>query len=85
MSKKLNDATPEEWDVVTKPQHYNNGGIEAIEYIQQQLGEGFIDYCEGNTLKYLHRWRYKDFPIQDLRKAHWYLDKMIETVEKIDV
>ena len=40
-------------------------------------GDGFIEYCEGNTLKYLHRWRYKEHPVQDLRKARWYLDKMI--------
>ena len=48
---KLNDATPEKWDAVTKPKHYNTGGIEAIDYIKQQLGDGFIEYCEGNTLK----------------------------------
>ena len=82
MIMKLNDATPEQWDAVTKPQHYNTGGIEAIDYIKQQLGDGFTDYCEGNTLKYLHRWRYKHNPSQDLRKARWYLDKMIEAVEE---
>jgi len=43
---KLNDATPAEWDAVTKPKHYNTGGIEAIDYIKQQLGDGFIEYCE---------------------------------------
>lgn len=82
MTMKLNDATPEQWDAVTKPQHYNTGGIEAIDYIKQQLGDGFTEYCEGNTLKYLHRWRYKEHPVQDLRKARWYLDKMIEDVEE---
>jgi hypothetical protein len=82
MTMKLNDATPEQWDAVSKPQHYNTGGIEAIDYIKQQLGDGFVEYCEGNTLKYLHRWRYKEHPVQDLRKAHWYLDKMIEAVEE---
>jgi len=55
------DPTPEEWnDVVNKPPHYNQGGMEAIDYIKQQLGEGIVDYCEGNVLKYLHRWRYKN-------------------------
>ena len=82
MTMKLNDATPQQWDAVTKPQHYNTGGIEAIDYIKQQLGSGFVEYCEGNTLKYLHRWRYKHNPSQDLRKARWYLDKMIESVEE---
>jgi hypothetical protein len=83
MIKKLNDVSPAEWDAVTKPQHYNTGGIEAIDYIKQQLGDGFIEYCEGNTLKYLHRWRYKEHPVQDLRKARWYLDKMIEATEEV--
>jgi hypothetical protein len=83
MIKKLNDVSPAEWDAVTKPKHYNTGGIEAIDYIKQQLGDGFIEYCEGNTLKYLHRWRYKEHPVQDLRKARWYLDKMIEATEEV--
>jgi hypothetical protein len=84
MIKKLNDVSPAEWDAVTKPKHYNTGGIEAIDYIKQQLGDGFIEYCEGNTLKYLHRWRYKEHPVQDLRKARWYLDKMIEATEEVN-
>ena len=83
MIKKLNDVSPAEWDAVTKPKHYNTGGIEAIDYIKQQLGDGFIEYCEGNALKYLHRWRYKEHPVQDLRKAKWYLDKMIEAAEEV--
>jgi len=82
LTMKLNDATPAEWDAVTKPKHYNNGGIEAIEYIKQQTREGFLAYCLGNTLKYLHRWEYKGHPLQDLKKARWYLDRMIEEVEE---
>tara|TARA_R100000908_G_scaffold62089_1_gene40991 strand:+ start:340 stop:591 length:252 start_codon:yes stop_codon:yes gene_type:complete len=72
-------ATKEEWDsiLVNKPPHYNQGGMEAIDYIKQQLGEGIVDYCEGNVLKYLHRWRYKN-GLQDLQKAQWYLNKMVE-------
>lgn len=66
-----------EHDPVQKPAHYNNGGIEAIEYIKQQLGDNFIDYCEGNVIKYLHRHKYKN-GIEDLHKAQWYLNKMIE-------
>ncbi len=62
---------------VTKPQHYNNGGIEAIDYIKQQLGSGFGDYCAGNVHKYLHRFRYKN-GVEDLRKARVYLDWLIK-------
>ena len=62
---------------VTNPEHYNKGGIEAIDYIKQQLGEGFGDYCSGNVMKYLHRYKYKN-GIEDLRKARQYLDWLIE-------
>lgn len=71
-----------EYDVVNKPAHYNQGGIECIEYIRQVLGdEGFVAYCQGNTIKYLHRHKYKGKPLEDLRKASYYLNKMIETLE----
>ena len=65
-------------DPVNKPQHYRVGGeIECIDYIYQQLGaEGIKTYLEGNILKYMHRWRFKN-GVEDLRKAKWYLDKLI--------
>ena len=70
----------EQFDVITRPEHYNKGGMEAIKYIEQQLGENFFVYCEGNVMKYLHRWRYKDH-LKDLKKAQYYLEKMITTIE----
>lgn len=72
----IDEATPKEWDMVTKPLHYNQGNIEAIDYIKQQLGGGILDYYEGSVLKYLHRWQYKN-GLEDLKKARWYLDKLI--------
>ena len=65
-------------DPVEHPPHYNKGTLEAIDYIEQQLEDGFSDYLEGNVLKYLHRWRYKN-GIEDLNKAQWYLKRLIET------
>lgn len=65
------------FDVVDKPAHYNNGEIEAIDYIKQQLGDDFYAYCEGNVIKYMHRHTYKN-GVEDLRKARWYLDKLIK-------
>lgn len=69
-------------DVVNSPSHYNEGNIECIDYIEQQLGEGLIDYCQGNVIKYLHRWKYKN-GLEDLRKAAWYLERMITKVEEV--
>jgi hypothetical protein len=77
-------ATEKEWDaLVHRPPHYNQGGMEAIDYIKQQLGDGIVDYCEGNVMKYLHRWRYKN-GVQDLKKARWYLNKMVEEQEAVE-
>ena len=77
----IDNATPSEWDAVSKPKHYNQGSIEAIDYIKQQLGSTASSYYEGSVLKYLHRYKYKN-GLEDLKKARWYLDKLIEEVFK---
>jgi hypothetical protein len=64
-------------DPVNKPQHYRVGEVEAIDYINQQLGSGVKDYLLGNVHKYLHRHRFKGQAVEDLRKARWYLEKLI--------
>ena len=88
----IDNATPAEWDalplkqkkwikvdVVEKPEHYNKGGVEAIDYIKQQLGDGFGDYCAGNVHKYIHRYKYKN-GVEDLRKARVYLEWLIKSM-----
>ena len=68
---------------VKKPVHYNISGIECIGYIKQVLGlDGFIAYCQGNMIKYQHRHRYKNNPVEDMEKAQWYLDKMLEAMKE---
>ena len=74
------DTEQVEVDKVNSPPHYNNGGMECIVYIQQQLDEHFSSYCQGNVIKYLHRWRYKN-GVEDLKKAEWYLKAMIRDIE----
>ncbi len=64
-------------DPVNQPQHYRVGEVEAIDYIAQQLGVGVKDYLLGNLHKYIHRHRFKGQPVEDLRKARWYLEKLI--------
>jgi len=76
-------AREDKYDPVEKPAHYNLGGVECIDYIEQVLGlDGFIAYCHGNMLKYQHRYRYKNKPAEDMKKAEWYLRKMNETLGK---
>lgn len=69
-------------DIINKPPHYNTGSIECIDYLKDNLGKGVTYYLEGNIKKYLHRWRYKNAPTEDLKKAQWYLNLLIETIEK---
>jgi len=72
----------QEWDAVERPAHYNHTKIECIDVIRDTLGpEGFSSYCHGNMIKYTHRHKYKDKPLEDLKKASWYLNKMIEELE----
>jgi hypothetical protein len=66
-------------DMVNNPSHYNQAGVEAIDAIRAATGEGFEYYLQGNILKYLWRYRYKN-GVEDLKKAEWYLKVLIEEV-----
>ena len=37
----------------------------------------FKGYLKGNSMKYLWRYDYKGKAKEDLKKAQWYLDKLI--------
>jgi hypothetical protein len=71
-----------EEDNVNKPAHYRVGEVEAIDYIQQQLGTGVKDYLLGNVHKYLHRHRFKGQALEDLKKTEWYLRRLIMEEEQ---
>ena len=69
-------------DMVNHPSHYADKQIEVIDYIRDTLTkEGFTEYCGGNVLKYVSRWRHKG-GVEDLKKASVYLNWMIESAEK---
>ena len=66
-------------DMVESPPHYNNGSIECIEAIEAMLTKDeYIGYLRGNALKYMWRFRYKNKPFQDLRKARWYEERLMK-------
>jgi len=67
-------------DMVNHPPHYNKAGVECIDAIAAATGDGFEYYLQGNIMKYLWRYRYKN-GTEDLNKAKWYLEKLIEEVE----
>ena len=70
-------------DMVNSPPHYNKYGVECIEAIQSATGEGYEYYLQGNIIKYLWRYRYKN-GVQDLEKAQWYLSRLIEIKNQQD-
>ena len=74
----------DEIDNVNHPAHYQTpGGIECIDMISSTLGEeGFSNYCQGNIIKYVVRYRQKG-GIESLQKARWYLDTLIRLREEI--
>ena len=75
-SKIINTAMA---DNVNHPPHYNNGGVECIEAIEAMLTpDEFVGYLRGNSLKYRWRFRYKNKPIEDLRKARWYEERLLK-------
>lgn len=68
-------------DMVNHPPHYNKAGIETIDAIRAMTDTGFEYYLQGNIMKYLWRYRYKN-GVEDLKKAQWYLTELIDVVEK---
>jgi len=64
-------------DPVNHPKHYTShpSGVECIE-ITRHMG-----YNLGCVYKYLWRVDLKDNPIEDLKKAAWYLDDEIKMRE----
>jgi hypothetical protein len=75
---RKNEAIYTGVDMVNHPPHYKVGGIEAIDYIQAKLtAEEFSGYCKGNALKYISRANHKKDAAEDLRKAIWYLERLV--------
>lgn len=69
-------------DQVNKPDHYTGGEIECWDYLKDNMPrEAYLGGLEWNIKKYLHRWRYKKNPVEDLKKAKVYLDKLINEME----
>lgn len=72
-------ATAKQHDPVNSPSHYASCGIECIDAIKASMShEAFLGYLKGNVQKYMWRYEKKVNPSEDLKKARWYLDKLIE-------
>ena len=64
------------------PDHYKVGGIETIEYMKaKSTPEEFRGHLRLTALKYLSRYGEKDDELQELKKAKWYLDRLVQELE----
>ena len=69
-------------DPVESPSHYSSDKIECVDYLKDNMPfEAYLGGLEWNVKKYLHRWRRKGKPVEDLRKASWYLNRLINELE----
>ena len=69
-------------DVVNHPSHYTSGKIEVIEIMEDQMtDEEYRGYVKGQVIKYITRERHKN-GLEDLKKAAWYLNRLIKRLEK---
>lgn len=72
-------------NMVSHPAHYQSEtGLEVIDVIEAFTFDlkGIEATDTGNILKYMCRWKMKN-GLQDLKKAQWYLDHLINHVEKL--
>jgi hypothetical protein len=70
-------------DPVNHPNHYTNNTIECIDVI--------LDVCKhipgdeaalvANAIKYLWRYQHKGKPLEDVKKAQWYINKLAKVME----
>lgn len=68
-------------ETVNHPSHYNAGSIEVIDAID----DWSLGFYEGNVVKYVARAKHKGTELDDLKKARWYLDRLICTLEKKNI
>ena len=72
-------------DPVNHPVHYTSGGIECIDAIKAAVtGKSpYEAWLVGQVIKYVWRYNLKN-GVEDLRKADFYLHRLIEEAEDAD-
>jgi hypothetical protein len=77
-------ASVKDTDEVNSPSHYTNGSQEAIDIIEDAIEPApsvQAGFLQAQVLKYLLRVWLKNNPLQDLKKAQWYLTRLIDSLE----
>lgn len=85
LQQEEKEQQPMEKDMVNHPAHYTAGGIECIDALAAATAglEGIEAVCTANAIKYLWRWKLKN-GAEDLKKAQWYINHLIEHLDKKD-
>lgn len=72
-------------EMVDHPDHYQStNGVECIDAIAAATEslKGEEAFCTASAIKYLWRWRKKHNPTEDLKKAKWYIERLITKMEE---
>ena len=81
LNEKFDDfgaqTSPLRVDMVGQPPHYTHGSYETIEIIE----DWELNFHCGNALKYISRHKHKGNPTEDIKKAIWYLQRYLTTLE----
>ena len=70
-------------DRVNHPSHYTKGKQEVIETIEEAIEDApsvKAGMLQAQVLKYMLRCWLKDNPLEDLKKAQWYLSRLIDSL-----
>ena len=91
-SKKQKTHLNGSYEQVNHPEHYASSAIECIDAMEAMVDSqgrnyrivltGHMFYLWQVIFKYVWRWPFKEKPIEDLKKAEFYLKKLIKTLEK---
>lgn len=73
-------------DLVNHPSHYETGKFECIDVMTEAIGlEKVKGFCVCNAFKYIYRCTKKhETPVEDVKKAVWYLNKFLELEGALD-
>ncbi len=81
--KENPELTADSLDEVNSPEHYTSGKQEVIDTIEDAISRAASverGFLQGQVLKYMLRMWHKGKPLQDAKKAQWYLNRLIESM-----
>jgi hypothetical protein len=80
-------GTKAEWDeMIDSPAHYSAGeGVECFEAIRACMAgrsDSYQSWLQGSVMKYIWRLRRKETGLINAKKAQWFINKLVESLEE---